>query len=84
MYDDWKIDEPNLWAGGISDPSYVRGTGQNHTGNTSGEYLEDVFTVEKLYNDSMKKEYLERASYPTDLTDEQWAIIAPLFVGMRQ
>jgi len=32
----------------------------------------------------MKKEYLERASYPTDLTDEQWAIIAPLFVGMRE
>ena len=42
MYDDWKIDEPNLWAGGISDPSYVRGTGQNHTGNTSGEYLKFV------------------------------------------
>lgn len=32
----------------------------------------------------MKKEYLERASYPTDLTDEQWTIIAPLFVGMRE
>ena len=32
----------------------------------------------------MKKDYLERQSYPTDLTDEQWAIIAPLFVGMRE
>ena len=32
----------------------------------------------------MKKEYLERASYPTDLTDEQWAVIEPLFVGMRE
>ena len=32
----------------------------------------------------MKKDYLERHSYPTDLTDSQWAIIAPLFVGMRE
>ena len=32
----------------------------------------------------MKKDYLERQSYPTDLTDDQWAIIAPLFVGMRE
>lgn len=32
----------------------------------------------------MKKDYMERASYPTDLTDEQWAIIEPLFVGMRE
>ena len=32
----------------------------------------------------MKKDYLERQSYPTDLTDKQWAIIAPLFVGMRE
>ena len=32
----------------------------------------------------MKKDYLERQSYPTDLTDSQWAIIAPLFVGMRE
>ena len=29
----------------------------------------------------MKKEYLKRAS--TDLTDEQWTVIEPLFVGMR-
>ena len=32
----------------------------------------------------MKKDYLERASYPTDLTDEQWTVIEPLFVGMRE
>ena len=32
----------------------------------------------------MKKDYLERQSYPTDLTDSQWAIIAPLFVGIRE
>lgn len=27
---------------------------------------------------------MERQSYPTDLTDEQWAEIEPLFVGMRE
>ena len=32
----------------------------------------------------MKKDYLERQSYPTDLTDDQWAQIEPLFVGMRE
>ena len=32
----------------------------------------------------MKKEYLERKSYRTDLTDEQWEAIEPLFVGMRE
>ena len=32
----------------------------------------------------MKKDYLKRKSYPTDLTDSQWAIIAPLFKGMRE
>ena len=32
----------------------------------------------------MKTDYMERQSYPTDLTDEQWAQIEPLFVGMRQ
>ena len=32
----------------------------------------------------MKKDYLARHSYPTDLTDEQWAVIEPLFVGMRE
>ena len=32
----------------------------------------------------MKKDYLERQSYPTDLTDEQWAVIEPLFVSMRE
>ena len=32
----------------------------------------------------MKKDYLERKSYPTDLTDSQWAVIEPLFVGMRE
>ena len=31
----------------------------------------------------MKQDYLNRKSYPTDLTDEQWAVIAPLFAGMR-
>ena len=30
-----------------------------------------------MNNDNLK-------AYPTDLTDEQWAIIAPLFKGMRQ
>ena len=28
----------------------------------------------------MKKDYLERQSYPTDLTDDQWTQIEPLFV----
>ena len=32
----------------------------------------------------MKKDYLNRKAYPTDLTDSQWAIIEPLFVGMRE
>ena len=32
----------------------------------------------------MKTDYLERQSYPTDLTDTQWAQIEPLFVGMRE
>ena len=32
----------------------------------------------------MKEDYLKRKSYPTDLTDSQWAIIAPLFKGMRE
>jgi len=32
----------------------------------------------------MKKDYLERKSYPTDLSDEQWAIIAPLLTGLRE
>ena len=30
----------------------------------------------------MKRDYLERQSYPTDLTDSQWAEIESLFVGM--
>ena len=42
MYTDWKIDEPNLWAGGLSDPIYFRGTGKNHKGDTSGEYIRFV------------------------------------------
>ena len=32
----------------------------------------------------MKKENSSKKAYPTDLTDEQWAIIAPLFKGMRE
>ena len=32
----------------------------------------------------MKKDYLNRNPYPTDLTDSQWAVIAPLFKGMRE
>ena len=32
----------------------------------------------------MKKDYLKRKSYPTDLTDNQWVEIEPLFVGMRE
>ena len=43
-----------------------------------------MFTGKKWYNESMKKDYLEGQSYPTDLTNEQWAVIAPLFVGMRE
>ena len=46
--------------------------------------LEDVFTGKKWYNERMKRDYLERQSYPTDLTDEQWAAIEPLFVSMRE
>ena len=43
-----------------------------------------MFTDKKWYNERMKKDYLERQDYPTDLTDEQWAAIEPLFVGMRE
>ena len=32
-----------------------------------------MFTSKKLYNEDMKTDYLERQSYPTDLTDDQWA-----------
>ena len=32
----------------------------------------------------MKNDYLKRKNYPTDVTDSQWAIIAPLFKGMRE
>ena len=32
----------------------------------------------------MKKDYLERQSYPTDLTDDQWAIIEPLLNNSRR
>ena len=32
----------------------------------------------------MKQEYLTRQSYPTDLTDKQWAQFEPFFVGMRE
>ena len=32
----------------------------------------------------MKKRKTNRQSYPTDLTDKQWAEIEPLFVGMRK
>ena len=32
----------------------------------------------------MKKDNLKRTAYPTDLTDEQWEVIAPLFKGMRE
>ena len=44
--------------------------------------LELVFTEKS--GERMKKDYLERQGYPTDLTDEQWATIEPLFVGMRE
>ena len=26
----------------------------------------------------MKKDYLKRKAYPTDLTDSQWAVISPM------
>ena len=32
----------------------------------------------------MKKDTLNRKAYPTDVTDSQWAVIAPLFKGMRE
>ena len=32
----------------------------------------------------MKNDYLNRKAYPTDVTDSQWAVIAPLFKGMRE
>ena len=32
----------------------------------------------------MKKDYMERQGYPTDLTDEQLNVIAPLFSNMRK
>lgn len=32
----------------------------------------------------MKKDYLKRQSYSTDLTDKQWSEIESLFVGMRE
>ena len=43
-------------------------------------YSEAVFT-KKCYNKSMKKEYLKRQGYSTDLTDKQWEEIV---VGMRE
>jgi len=43
---------------------------------------EDVFTGKKWYNENMKTDYLERQSYPEDLTDTQWTQIESLFVGM--
>ena len=33
---------------------------------------------------TMKNDYLNRKAYPTDVTDSQWAVIAPLFKGMRE
>ena len=32
----------------------------------------------------MKKDTLNRKAYSTELTDSQWAVIAPLFKGMRE
>lgn len=32
----------------------------------------------------MKQEYLKRKGYLTDLTDSQWSLIEPLFLGMRE
>lgn len=32
----------------------------------------------------MNNDNLKRTAYPTDLTDSQWAVIAPLFSGMRE
>ena len=46
-----------------------------HLGHVYTIVLEDVFTGKKWYNERMKKDYLERQSYPTDPTDEQWAVI---------
>lgn len=33
---------------------------------------------------TMNKDNIKRKAYPTDLTDSQWAVIAPLFKGMRE
>jgi len=32
----------------------------------------------------MKNDNFKRKPYPTDLTDSQWEVIAPLFKGMRE
>ena len=41
--------------------------------------LERVFTSKKWYNKCIMRE-----KYETDLTDEQWDVIAPLFSNMRK
>ena len=46
---------------------------------TLTEPLERVFTAEKWYD-----KYTMREKYETDLTDEQWDVIAPLFANMRK
>ena len=43
------------------------------------EILECVFTAKKWYSKCIMRE-----KYETDLTDEQWDVIAPLFSNMRK
>ena len=49
----------------------------------SDEELELVFIRWMCYNSSMKEARAERKPYPTDLTDDQWREIEPLYSGMR-
>ena len=41
--------------------------------------LECVFTAEEWYD-----KHIMREKYETELTDEQWDVIAPLFANMRK
>ena len=53
------------------------------TNTIIGIGLELVFIRWMCYNSSMKEARAERKPYPTDLTDDQWREIEPLYSGMR-
>lgn len=63
------------WDGNV----YVSFSG----GKDSTVLLELVFIRWMCYNSSMKEARAERKPYPTDLTDDQWREIEPLYSGMR-